>query len=395
MDEQTYKDVIEVAVAESTTFIRFTASGQRRGDRPTWQRVTARPVDIRGTYHVQFLFHDGQREITRNHRDGSAWRAELHAVLGDGYANFHIQSESGDTHIRLTKRGRALISRGRPSTIADHRRLEHNREKRRALLVDVARPFLEAIGILGADGRVKPTMQAKYRQINTFVELFAHAVPDRAGPLSIVDCGCGSAYLTFAAYAYLTQVRDQQARVTGVDVNASLVAKGRALASQLGWEDVQFVQSTIAGFAPDDPPGVVLSLHACDTATDEAVAQGVHWGAKAILAAPCCQHELRNQIGAAGQEALLAHGILKQRTADLVTDALRAAALNAAGYRAEVMEFVSPDATAKNLLIRAVRTGQRRSSDLNNYLSLRDLWQVKPSIERLLGSALMDPSAST
>ncbi len=386
----TYQTTLLDAMQDET-FIQFVASGQRRGRDVPWQKVTVRPVEIRHTRHLQFVYFDGRQDIRKNYAEDEAWRATAQEVLDAGFAHFHLQSVSGDIHVKISKRGRPLVSRGRPSVGVERDRLAHNRVKSSMLPADDAAPYLKAIGIADETGRVKPTMQAKYRQINAFLRLIDRRIPAAkdGAALQIVDCGCGSAYLTFAVIVYLTNVREQAVVVTGVDRDSERVEKGTALADELGLKAVHFVQSTIADYEPDVNPDVVLSLHACDTATNEALALGVLWDAQLLLAAPCCQQELSGQIRADGHHSLLKHGILKQRTADVLTDALRAAALEVAGYRTDVVEFATHDVTSKNLLIRAVNTGERgRNEAVAHYTSLRNFWGADPSIERLLGGRM-------
>jgi hypothetical protein len=211
---------------------------------------------------------------------------------------------------------------------------------------------------------------------------------ETAEPLEVVDCGSGSAYLTFAAYHYLAHVRGLAARVTGIDSDPEAVTKSVRLREALGWSDMEFDLGRIAEFTPGRRPQIVLSLHACDTATDEAIALGVRAGSELILAAPCCQHELFDQLAAPLFRPVLRHGVLRQRLADVLTDTFRALAVRIMGYRTDVVEFVSPEHTTKNLMIRAVRADMPLPAQLvQEYRELRDFWQVRPSIEALLGEA--------
>ena len=371
-------------------FIQFVASGVQRGRDVPWRKITIRPVEIRHARHFQFIYLDDRKDVRKNYACDEAWQEAVQEVFDTGFAQFHLQSEAGDVHVKISKRGRPLVSRGRPTPRLEQDRLAHNRVKASLLPPEVAEPYLRAVGIADEAGKVKPTMQAKHRQVNAFLRLLDQKLPDEgSGEVRIVDCGCGSAYLTFAVFAYLVHVKGRHVTVSGVDREAERIEKCTALADQLGWSNVQFVQSSIADYEPDTPPDIVLSLHACDTATDEALAQGVLWDAQLLLAAPCCQQELSRQIRADGHRALLKHGILKQRTADLLTDALRAAALEVAGYRTDVVEFTTHDVTSKNLLIRAVRTGEGGGTEaIAHYTSLRDFWGADPSIARLLGPRL-------
>jgi SAM-dependent methyltransferase len=209
---------------------------------------------------------------------------------------------------------------------------------------------------------------------------------DTQQTLNAVDCGCGSAHLTFAAYHYLNDILGVPAHVTGIDSSSDLVDKCRRLRDSLGWDGLRFQHTGIGDFTPTVHPDMVLSLHACDTATDEAIAQGIVWESRVILATPCCQHELHRQLRDPLFRPLLRHGILRERLADLLTDTFRALVLRIMGYRTSVIEFVSPEATSKNLMIRAVKAlepGDTRY--LREYSDLKAYWRVSPLIENLLG----------
>jgi hypothetical protein len=253
--------------------------------------------------------------------------------------------------------------------------------------------LLEALGILTRDGHVRPTMRAKYTQINEFLKHLTHVL-DEAGfrPLGreirILDCGCGLSYLTLAVHHYLNDVLDIPARILGVDVNEEVIRKSVERAEHLGAGRLEFSCGRIA--ASDTRPDIVLSLHACDTASDDAIAQAVSAGAKVLLSVPCCHQDLNARLRPEGPAAvlrpLLRHGILHQRTADLVTDAFRALALRIMGYRTDVVEFVSPEYTARNLMIRAVRGALVGDpAFVSAYTEMRRFWGVTPRIEAALG----------
>jgi SAM-dependent methyltransferase len=201
----------------------------------------------------------------------------------------------------------------------------------------------------------------------------------------VVDAGCGKAYMSLALVAYGREL-GTRVELVGVDANPSVIETVRGIAEKLGYDEARFQASTIAAFESDGPVDLLVSLHACDTATDEAIAAGVRLGAEAIVVAPCCHHELAAQIAGREKDALLRHGLLLGRQADLVTDALRAAALEMSGYRVEVMEFVSVEHTAKNVMLRAERAPSRSRAEraAAGYVELRDRYGVSPAIERLL-----------
>ena len=406
------------SVLEDADFVRLTlAEPAQGGEVPLphapeggpWLKVSVRPVELRGERMWQFSFFDGRKDVAKNRRLCEASEA-LEALL-PRFRRAHVQTASGDLHLRVTKKGKVLASRGKPSARAEPD-LRHNRAKRQPLPAERPDPFLMAIGVMDRRGRVKPTMQGKFRQINEFLRQMEQVLRPGPGPVRLVDCGCGSAWLTFAAWRHVTGNLGRPALVEGVDADEELVAKCLRLRDTLGWRSasetveaaaaavapeggdsasqkggLDFSATPIRDYAPKEPPDCVVSLHACDTATDEAIAGAVRWGARAVLAAPCCQHELRPLLRAPGAlRPLLRHGILKDRLADLLTDAFRALALRVMGYRVQVIEFADPEHTAKNLLIRAEKTGAPgRSRAAEEWKALEGFCGAAPAIRALLG----------
>lgn len=375
-------------------FRRATFGGAIRGNTSSeWVRVVLRPVELRGERHVQFSYFNGKKDFAKNFALGEV-EAPLNELLEIGYAGIHLETGAEEIDIRTTKKGKVFIGR-KPTKEHVAAAEPHNRIKDVPLPEGRADKLLEVMGIATADGRVRPTMRAKFTQINEFLKHLMHVLDD-AGlrslgrPLEILDCGCGSSYLTLAAHHYLNDVLALPARIIGVDVNEELIRKSTERAEKLGTVGLNFECARIGSF--EAKPDIVFALHACDTATDDAIAQTIANGAKLLLSVPCCHHHLNDSIRADGPtevlRAVLRHGILQQRTADLVTDAFRALALRIMGYRTDVVEFVSPEHTARNLMIRAV--GGLPVGDpafVNEYREMKRFWNVTPYIETSLRSS--------
>jgi SAM-dependent methyltransferase len=314
---------------------------------------------------------DGPRTETVPRED---WPARLDALL-ENARNVHLLAPDGDLHARRTKRGSWLVSQGKPSsqTPVDD---AHDRERQRALPAD--HPLFRATKI----------SRDKERQVQHYVELLRALPFWERDAIRVVDAGCGKAYMSLALVAYGREV-GTRVELVGLDTNPQVIETVRAIAESLGYDEAHFEATSIDAYESEEPIDLLVSLHACDTATDEAIAAGVRLGAESIVVAPCCHHELATQI--AGQkDALLRHGLLLGRQADLVTDALRASALETLGYRVDVMEFVSAEHTAKNVMLRAERapSAARAERAAAEYVELRDRWGVEPAIERLLGDRL-------
>lgn len=355
-------------------------------------RVSLRPVVIKDENKYQGeMTEDGRTQVKNFDLDGA--RAGLEEMLGQtGPRELHLITASGDLHVRITKKGKALISRsGRMARKVDARQ-GHDRVKRQPLTAFDAVPLLKTLGIADADGNIRASMRGKYDQVNEFLRIIDATIaakPEKT--LNIVDCGCGRTYLTLAVYFYLTVVRGFDVKVCGIDKQADVIATARTMADALDVSDrVIFVEGALADSDVLFDPDMVLSLHACDTATDEALARGIEWKCRYLLCAPCCQHELHKSLKVGGpMRAVLRHGILRERLADLLTDTFRAQILRVLGFRVQVMEFVSADATTRNILLRAefsVKPGQQAA--VSEYLELRDFWEVTPWLETRLADLM-------
>ena len=354
-------------------------------------RISLRPVEIRGERKYQGEMTDeGKTKVKNFDIDGA--REGLEEMIGQtGTRELHLVTASGDLHIRVTKKGKVLQSRSGTLAREVDDAPAHDRVKRLPLNAFHAQPLLQAIGISDADGRIKASMRGKYDQVNAFLRVIDEVLPESVGPepLTIVDCGCGRAYLTLAVYVYLTIAKGRDVRVCGIDRRHDVITVARHLADDLDCADrVTFIEGDIdTAELPFEKVDVVLSLHACDTATDAALARGIEWKATHLLSVPCCQHELHKSLKNSGPMAgVLRHGILRERLADLLTDTFRAQILRIMGYRVQVVEFVSSDATARNILLRAESALKRGMwAAVSEYLELRDFWRVTPWLETRLG----------
>jgi SAM-dependent methyltransferase len=357
--------------------VRAVGAGRRRNENPRWERVELRPVALKSGPALQIVVNDGSRPATRNVAWGAPAAAAVDEVLAEPFHNWHVEAADRTVQVRVTKRGEAQVHRSAGSTVAD---TAHDRAP--AHLLDPGDPLFDVIG-----GNA-----AKRRQVDAFLRALAATLGEGPlpQPLRVVDLGCGNAYLTFAAYRYLSS-RGLDVALTGVDVRPDHWARNTALAERLGWADhVRFVTGTIAESTVDGAD-VVLSLHACDTATDEALARAVRWRAKWILAAPCCHHDIAVQLrarAAAVPHPALVHGTLRERFADVLTDSLRTALLRLHGYRVDVVEFIDSAHTPRNLLLRAVFTGAEPTrAQRAEYAALVDAWGVTPALATLLPAA--------
>ncbi len=388
---ETYRTYIRGAALDDESLIQLTLKGATRGEAIRWRQIVVRPVQVRGERHLQFSYFDDRQDTTKNYRGDEA-AARLDEVLALPFGSIHLRTRAGEWHIQITKKGKAILHRGRLSELPATADLAHDHAKHVPLPAGRPDTFLRAVGIMDESGKIRPAMHAKFAQVNAFLTLLAgelDATPFVHSRLHILDCGCGSAYLSFAAYHYLNDVRGIPARLTGIDTNGKLIEKDSAHAAELGYGDVCFTRSPIIDFDAETPIDILLALHACDTATDEAIALGIRGEVPLILVAPCCHHEMRDQLDQIGTvepfAPMLRHGILRQRMAELLTDSFRALLLRMAGYRTDVVEFIAAEHTDKNLMIRAVKVesaGETNAAE--EYAALKAFWGVTPYLEKLL-----------
>ena len=357
---------------------RAVISGRRKSHNPRYLRVDIRPVRIKEQLMLQFVFHDGKQDLTKNFLPTEA---DIKVLLEDGYANLLIERIDETLTIRITKQGALQIHRSKPVGSAN-RELDHDHKKRRALPIDDE--IFRALGIATSSGELIPRQSDKYRQVDDFLKIVESTLDQLSDrEISVVDLGCGNAYLTFAVYKYLA-LKGKVVSVVGVDNKEESRARNSKIARDLGISDqVKFVTNNIADF-PITKTSLVIALHACDTATDDALAWAIKSKASVILVSPCCHHDLNKRVRAKSEEwePLFRHGIVKERFADLLTDSLRAELLRINGYKADIIEFVSIDHTPRNLMIRATASGI--VADRSNYESLCKEWSVNPYLATLL-----------
>lgn len=366
---------------------------------PSASRVEFRAVTVRGALKLSVTRLVGTQAFTANYDVYSA-SAALDDILSQAVPleNWRVESQTGTLTLTRNARGAWVVHRGAAPLVTSAPAQGHDRVKQRVL--DASAPVLHALGITTVDGVVRADKTSKHRQVDAFCRVLDAAItealasgrlPSDGRPLRMVDLGCGNAYLTFAAHALLEQ-RGIKCTTVGIDVKRQSMLRNTGISQALGWADVcTFIEGTISGAAHalgrDAVPDVVLALHACDTATDDALAAAVRWQAPLVLCAPCCHHAIQMQLkdGTRGGlhpfPALTKHAMLRERMGDVLTDSIRAAVLSAVGYRVTVSDFVPSEHTPRNLLIRADFTRSKpNAADLQELDSMCDAWGVQPPL---------------
>ncbi len=348
----------EAAVA-AQTLVKLVLSAPKAGTKsnvePPPTRYTVRMIQLKDELQLQWTARIGTQEKHENLSvRASLSRAEQ--LFPQVFREANLLTTASDFQFR--SRDGASVKATEKATQRTPPPVSHNREKQYLIPDGQPCPFLEAIGVMTAEGRVRASMSHKFHQINRFLELVHDIVPHLPpeGPLRVVDFGSGKSYLTFALHHLLVTVKQREVHILAIDQNTDVIETCRGLCERLQLDGIEFAAQPISAVEQTEPVHLAVALHACDGATDQALAQAVRWQSDVILAVPCCQHEVAKSIQSEPLDLLLRHGILKERFAALATDALRAAALESAGYRTQILEFVDLDHTPKNLLIRATRS---------------------------------------
>lgn len=353
-------------------------------------KVTIKPVQLRGELVYQFEYHFAKKVTHQNIPQAEALDqmmelAELH------FRQALIRTVDAEYHVLISKKYKVSMKKQQKAN--GQVNLSHNRKKRYLLEEGIPAAFLVELGIMNDTGKVLAAKYDKFKQINRFLEMVADTLPhlpeDR--PIRIIDFGCGKSYLTFALYHYLHVLCEREVIIHGLDLKQDVIQHCEALARKLDYEGLAFSVGDIAEYEGVTEVDMVVTLHACDTATDAALEKAVRWGAGVILSVPCCQHELFRQVDQPVLAPLLNHGILKERFSALSTDAVRANLLDCVGYQTQLLEFIDMEHTPKNILIRAIRSKDTDShAAWARYEAFRDFLHIDPYLERALHDVLAD-----
>ena len=380
-------DILQNLLRDSITrgeLIRMIFSGKRRKSTPC-NKVTLRPLQVSGKYVFQAEYTFDKKVTHENLAAKEAAALALRLVC-ENFKQVNIFTLSEDIQVLAAKPEKPRITtkpatKGMPT-------LEHNRQKKRLIPEKTPCDFLIRLGVMAPDGTVIPKHYSKYRQINRYLEIVEDVFPalpsDRT--LRIIDFGCGKAYLTFALYYYLRVLKGREVEIIGLDLKDDVIRFCSRIAADLRYEGLQFLRGDIADYT-NDHADMVVTLHACDTATDYALINAVSWNTKVILSVPCCQHELFPQIRSEIHQPMLKYGILKDRLTEYLTDGLRGLKLESRGYDVAMIEFTSLEHTARNIMVKAVKTGTpdsvKAKKAQQQYEALRDFYHVNPTIDRL------------
>ena len=381
--------ILQASDSGSLTKIIF--AGKRKKSLE-YSKITLRPVTIRGEYMYQAEFHF-EKKVTHQNIPYHEMIDYASQWICEDFKQINILTEAEDIQILAADPENPRITRRAYKKLRKAAVLDHNRKKH--YIIEDGKPcdFLIKLGVMSPEGKVFQKHYSKFRQINRFLEIADDSFRDlpSQGTLRIIDFGCGKSYLTFALYYYLRVLKNRDVAIVGLDLKKDVIEFCNKTAQELGYDDLTFLTGDIADYESTGAD-MVVTLHACDTATDYALAKAVAWNARAILSVPCCQHELNRQIKNEVLQPVLRYGLLKERMAALITDGLRASMLEEQGYRVQVLEFIDMEHTPKNILLRAVKEPEkiRRGDAAGKQEELERCMaslHVTPTLEKLLRGA--------
>ncbi len=362
-------------------FLSAVLSNPRRKD--SVRKVKVRPLMKKDTLFFQLEIFKGNQAF---HKNLAPWEA-LEDILFymEDMRQFQMETKKQSCTALVSKKGKVSVKTRKRTEPVKMAALSHNREKRYILKEGVYVPFLEDLGVMTREGKIVQSRYAKFRQVNRFLEFVEDVLPElpKDREITVLDFGCGKSYLTFAMYYYLHELKGYDIRMIGLDLKADVIRNCNELSVRYGYEKLKFLEGDIAEYTGETAVDMVVTLHACDTATDYALAKAIRWGAKVILSVPCCQHELNGQIANTVLEPVLEYGLIRERIAALVTDAVRAQYLEREGYRTQILEFIDMEHTPKNILIRAVKT-ERRRENREALKACEDALHIAPALGKLL-----------
>lgn len=380
--DKVFKILDEVVSSEKLIYAVF--SNVRKGVPKEFNKLKIKPVLIKNQKMLQFEYEYDKKVKHENLSDVQSIDIAF-GLIKTYFKQAMIYTLDADYQVLVSKKGVAKVLEKAPSRNTFD--LSHNRKKNYIIEENKPCNFLYALGIMNDQGRVINKKYDKFRQINRYLEMIADCVPhlDTSSKIQIVDFGCGKAYLTFAMYHYLVEMQGLDVDIIGLDLKKDVIDYCNTLTAKFNYDNLHFVQGDIKNFEGLKKVNMVVSLHACDTATDESLAKAITWDADVILAVPCCQHELFKKIHNPVMETMEKHGLIKERLSSLVTDSLRANALEIMGYNTQVLEFIDMEHTPKNILIRAYKTGNLNAQAVKEYKQFLDFWHIKPYIEQAIG----------
>lgn len=369
----------------SDKLIDMVISGQKNKSEDKAVKVRIRPVILKNEIEYQVSEFVGRKVLHSNHSAADV-KKKIIDYMTEDFKQAQINMTDAAATILSSKSKTLTCKYKKAGQLKAQRDLSHNRTKKYIIQEGKPVAFMIDLGVMGQDGKIIRTRYDKFRQINRFLEYIEDIFPklDKERELTIIDFGCGKSYLTFAMYYYLKELKGYNIRIIGLDLKADVIEHCNELRTRYGYDKLDFYVGDIATYKDVDKVDMVVTLHACDTATDYALAKAVKWGAEVILSVPCCQHEANRTIKSDILSPVMDYGILKERMAAIVTDAARAKLLTANGYDTQILEFIDMEHTPKNLLIRAVKSSKEDISAREKTKDMLEALNLELTIDKLI-----------
>ena len=346
-------------------------------------KVKVRPILKKDVLLFQCEEYKNNQAFHHNYEPAEA--IEKLADYMEFFKQMQVETKGLKATVLVSKKGKVTIQKKQQTGCVKEVDLSHNRSKKYILQEGMKVPFLQDLGVMTSEGKIVRTKFDKFRQINRFLEFVEDILPqlDKNREITILDFGCGKSYLTFAMYYYLHELKNYDVRIIGLDLKKDVIRHCNELSEKYGYEKLKFLEGNIADYTGVEAVDMVVTLHACDTATDFALDKAVGWNAKVILSVPCCQHELNGKIQSELLAPIFKYGLIKERMAALITDAMRAEYLESQGYETQILEFIDMEHTPKNILIRAVKTGKKKQNQ-ESIQACEEFFHIKPTLGKLL-----------
>jgi len=367
-------EIIKDSLSENKFIYAVFTTSRNKTENP-YNKITARPVSIKCENLIQFEKFTDKQAFHENFSYEKATDEIVNLIMNE-YRNINIFTEDSDFQLMVSKKGSVKVTEKQPT-----KKLkidDHNKQKQYIIKEHEPCDFLAFLGVMNKDGDVYAKKYDKFKQINKFLEIVDDSLKDKKieDDFMIIDFGCGKAYLTFALYYYFYFIRNVKVKITGLDLKEDVIAFCNETAEKLNYDRLEFMYGDIRDFEYKSKVDMIVTLHACDTATDAALVKAVKWNTDIILSVPCCQHEFYDKIQNSDLEPMLKHGLIKERVSSLVTDSLRSLFLETKGYKVQLMEFISMEHTPKNILIRAVKTNKDTKKSETEYEDFKKFWNL-------------------
>ena len=348
-----------------------------------YNKIVTVPIKLKNKNAWQMTLYTEKQAFQENFTNLTDLINRVNELFEKQYKQLNFFGENEDIELKISKKGKTLVNRQKhaPKTVTAK---SHNRNKNTIIVENDVIPPLIDMGVMNENGKIIHAQMDKFHQINKFLEIIDDTLKDwKSKHITVVDFGCGKSYLTFVLYYYLTTIKKLNAHVIGLDLKAEVIEKCNIVAEKYGYKNLSFQIGDINGYKPHESIDMIVSLHACDTATDYALFNAISWNVPVILSVPCCQHEINAQIKNSWP-IMTKYGLIKERFSALLTDAIRANLLESSGYCVQIMEFIKMEHTAKNVLIRAIKKNKKTS--MQNVESICEQFNIQPTLLKLLSN---------